>query len=157
MKNRILIIGGNYQNPLGVIEAFGQKGLRPYVIINTHDKSSFVLKSKYIEKGWICATDDETLDCIIKNFYDTSDKTVVIACNDNMASLLSNNYDRFKDFLIIPGVNKQGAVSEWMDKEKMSKAAESMGLLIPKSWIVSKDNMPSDIEFPCVTKSLTSV
>ena len=157
MQNKILIIGGNHQNPLGVIEALGQKGLRPYVIINCSNRSSFVLKSKYIQKGWICTTDDETVNCILKNFCNTSDKTVVITCNDNMASLLSDHYDKFKDFLIIPGINRQGAVSEWMDKEKMSEAAESIGLSIPKSWLVSKNNMPSDIEFPCVTKSLTSV
>lgn len=157
MQNKILIIGGNHQNPLGVIEALGQKGLRPYVIINCSDRSSFVLKSKYIQKGWLCSTDDETVSCILNNFCNTSDKTVVITCNDNMASLLSDHYDKFKDFLIIPGINRQGAVSEWMDKEKMSEVAESIGLSIPKSWLVSKNNMPSDIEFPCVTKSLTSV
>ena len=157
MGSKILVIGGNHQNPLGVIEALGQKGLRPYVIINEPCKSSFVLKSKYIQKGWLCATEEETIQCIFTNFSQSEAKTVVIACNDNTASLLSDNYDRLSDFLIIPGINRQCAVSEWMDKEKMSEAAESIGLTIPKSWRVSKNNMPSDIVFPCVTKSLTSV
>jgi DUF1009 family protein len=65
MNNKVVIIGGNHQNPLGVIESMGQKGLNPYVIVLSNLKRSFVLKSKYIEQGWICPTDDNVIRCLI--------------------------------------------------------------------------------------------
>ena len=53
MNIEVLILGGNHQNPLGVIEALGQKGIFSNVIINTNLRKSFVLKSKYVKQGWI--------------------------------------------------------------------------------------------------------
>jgi D-aspartate ligase len=157
MNNEVLVIGGNHQNPLGLIEALGQKGLSPYVIINDNCKSSFVLKSKFIKKGWICPTDAEVLDCIIKNFKDTKLKTVAFACSDNIACLLNENYNKLHDILYLPTINEQGHLTQWMDKEKMIKVAKSLGMNVPSTWLVVNKLIPDDIEYPCVTKSLSSV
>jgi len=157
MDHQVLVIGGNHQNPLGVIEALGQKGINPYVIICEGDSNSFVLKSKYIKRGWVCPTDEEVIDCILKNFKGTGIQTIAIACCDNMASLLSENYEKLKHTLIIPGIPKEGALVEWMSKEKMIDVAQEIGINTPRTCLASKGNIPQDIEYPCVTKSLSSV
>lgn len=157
MRNDVIVLGGNHQNPLGVIESLSQKGIRPYVIINDNGDSSFVLKSKYIKRGWICSTEEQIQECLLENFSHLTSKTVVIACNDNMASFLSNHYNQFQSFLLMPGIPQQGALTAWMDKEKMTEAAQKIGLTVPKSWLVKKGAIPQDIIYPCVTKSLTSV
>lgn len=157
MNHDVIVLGGNHQNPLGVIEALGQKGINPYVIINDKNKSSFVLKSKYIKQGWICSTEAEIINCLQEVISHQSSKSVVIACNDNMASFLSDHYNQFRDFLLLPGIPNQGELTAWMDKERMTEAASKIGLTVPKSWIVQKDAIPQDVIYPCVTKSLTSV
>ena len=155
--NEILILGGNHQNPLGVMEALGQKGLKSNVIIYGSCKSSFVLKSRYVKKSWICATTTEILTCILANFKDPDNKAVAFACNDDMASFLSDNYDKLAPFLFIPGIKEQGALTAWTNKGKMCEEAAAIGLTIPKTWIVENKQIPADIIYPCVTKSLTSV
>lgn len=157
MNNEILILGGNHQNPLGVIEALGQKGLQSNVIVYSTCKNSFILKSKYVKKGWIFASTKEILDCILTYFKDTEKKAVAYACCDDMAAFLSDNYDVLSQYLYIPGIKKQGAVTTWTDKAKMCEEAAAIGLTVPKSWIVTNKHVPEDIIYPCVTKSMTSV
>ena len=52
----ILIIGSDHHNTLGVLESLGEKGVKPDVIVTTrsHTDNSFVLKSKYVARGYIC-------------------------------------------------------------------------------------------------------
>lgn len=157
MNNEILIIGGNHQNPLGVIEALGRKGLRSNVLIVSNCKNSFVLKSKYIKRGWICKDYKEALTCIRKRFKDRNRKAVVFACCDDAASMLDLNYDELKNYLILPGVEEQGKLTQWMDKERMVKEAVKIGLFVPQTWIINKSSNLSKIEYPCVTKSMSSI
>lgn len=153
----VLIIGGNHQNPLGVMEALGQKGIMSNVIVQNNGKNSFVLKSKYVKKGWVCSNGKEIINCILDNFKSTKEKIVAIACSDNAASLLSDNYNLLSSFLIMPGMPQQGQLTAWMDKEKMIEEATRIGLKVPQTWLVHKGNIPDSLEYPCVTKSLTSV
>lgn len=156
-RNEILVIGGNHQNTLGIIEALGNRGLSPYVIINDTRKSSYVLKSKYVKRGWILQKNIDVIDCLIRNFSCLPQKTIVIACSDNMASLLSDNYYKLCDFLYLPTIKGDGELTKWTNKDYMTKVAKRIGLNVPKSWIVSIDNIPDDVIYPCVTKSLSSV
>lgn len=157
MGNRVLIVGGNHQNPLGVIEAFGQKGILSDVVIMGKYKKSFVLKSKYIARSWICHTDEEVVSTIIANFTDTKNKAVAIACCDDAASLLNEYSNILERFLYLPGTQPQGSLKRWQDKEYMTEAAANTGMTIPKTWVVKDKVIPADMEYPCITKSLTSV
>lgn len=157
MAAEVLVIGGNHQNPLGIIESLGRKGLRPYVIIYTERKSSFVLKSKYIRRGWICNTETDLFHCILDNFSHLSERTVTIACNDDMASFLGQHYSELKDFLYLPVIPGNGMIRRWMDKEFQSVIARRVGLTIPAEWKIKGDDIPSGITYPCITKSMTSV
>jgi len=157
MGNRVLIVGGNHQNPLGVIEAFGQKGILSDVIIMGKCKKSFVLKSKYIARGWICHSDEEVIFTIISNFTDTKNKAVAIACSDDAACLLNEHNDILGWLLYLPGTRLQGSLRSWQDKEYMTEVAAKIGMTIPKTWVVKNKEIPSDMEYPCITKSLTSV
>lgn len=53
MKNKVLVIGADHHNTLGIVESLGQKGLNSYVLIVGENINSFVLKSRYvIEVGY---------------------------------------------------------------------------------------------------------
>lgn len=157
MNNKVVIIGGNHQNALGVTVSLGRKGIKPYVIIQSKLKKSFVLKSKYLERGWICATDDEVLSCLLQNFTDTEEKVVLYTCSDDAASLIDDNLNLLNDYFFLPNAVKQGAVSSWMNKDKMTKSAKSFGIATPKSWLINIGDNINEVEYPCITKSITSV
>lgn len=153
----ILIIGGNHQNPLGVIEAFGCKGIKTNVLIVSKYKNSFVLASKFVKKGWLCKDYDEALACIKDNFRDKINRAVAIACCDDAASMLDLNRNYLKDYLILPGLEKQGELTQWMNKERMVEEAIKIGFIVPPTWIINKSSNLKEVEYPCVTKSMSSV
>lgn len=155
---KVIVIGGNHQNPLGVVESLAREGIRPYVIIYDDCKSSFVLKSKYIRKGFICPTSESAIQKILDITANEQEKTVVIACSDNASLLINQYFDILTPFCYLPTIPIQDEMEKWMDKEQMDKVAVNVGLNVPQTWIIVKDSpIPSDIEYPVVTKSLTSV
>lgn len=152
-----LLVGGDHQNTLGVVEALGQKGVFSHVIILGASQSSFVLKSKYVINGWICKDENEVVSCIQNHFKKGERKTVAIACCDDAANILDKNYKQLQSNIVIPTIKEAGSLFEWTDKEKMSETAKALGITIPASWIVKDNIIPEDIVFPCVIKPITSV
>ena len=157
MRSKVLVIGGNHQNTLGVIEALGQKGIYSNVIILGHDRSSFVLKSKYIAEGWICESDEAVITTILNGSSSTDKKIVAIACSDNAANILDSHYELLSNLLHIPTVKEAGQLFAWTDKERMTETAQSLGIIVPASWVICDNVIPNDVTFPCVIKPITSV
>ena len=157
MQSKVLVIGGDHQNTLGVVEALGQKGVCSHVIILGHCLSSFVLKSKYVVEGWICQDENEVVSCIHSHFKGEGKKAVAIACCDDAANILDKNYELLQSLLVIPTVKEAGNLIAWTDKEKMTEAAKDLGITIPASWLVKDKVIPEEIVFPCVIKPITSV
>jgi len=157
MDNKVVIIGSNHQNALGVTESLGRKGIKPYVIIQSKLKKSFVLKSKYIERGWICSADDDVLKCLKQNFTDAENKAVLYTCSDDAASLIDSNLNKLSDCFYLPNAGKQGQLASWMNKERMTKSAELFDITTPKSWLINTGDKIQEVEYPCITKSITSV
>lgn len=157
MQNKAIIIGGDHQNTLGVVEALGQKGVHPYVFILGKPKSSFVLRSKYVTEGWICKDEKALICCIKKQLSRTDNKAVAIACCDDAANILDKNHEQLQNLLVIPTIKEAGNLISWTDKEKMTETAKKLGIAIPASWLVKDNVIPEDIIYPCVIKPITSV
>lgn len=155
---KVVIVGGQNVNTLSIVEALGQKGLRPDVIVCDWRKDNYILQSKFVDRGWTCRTDEAVIECILDNYKGSPVRPVCIAEGDIVARLLNENYDLLKNVVILPGIDRQGELSEWMDKQKMTLVAQSVGLSIPDTWLVNVgEDAPLDVDFPCVTKGITSV
>lgn len=166
MQREIIVIGGCHHNMLGVIRSLGEKGILPNVIIETAEKRPYVVESKYIKQCSIVKTEEQVLEMLLQEVGKHGEKPVVIACADNLSSLLDMNYDKLSPHYALPGANKQGHITRLMDKEVMSELAREVGLLVPSSvatetcideeivvplpWIikplVSKNGVKADIE-----------
>lgn len=158
MCNRVLIVGTDHHNTLGLIESFGQKKIRPFVILYVKNKDAdWVLKSKYVEKGWALTSEKDILATMLDNFSDKVNKAIVIAASDKLAVLLDNHYDALSSLFILPTVKDAGSLQELMKKSTMRELANSVGLDTPKTWQIHDNQIPEDIEYPCITKALSSV
>lgn len=161
MKNKFnnyaLVIGGDHQNPLGIIEALAQKDIYSYAIIYTPHKKSFVLKSKYIIKGWICHSEKDVISCMFKNFSNMQNKTVTFTCSDDVAYIINCNFNTLKKHFILQGIPNQGELKKYLNKEYMDRVAQKNGLRVPKSWVIKNGIIPKGISFPCITKPITSI
>ena len=152
-----LVIGGNHQNTLGVVVALGRKGISSHVIILADVESSYVLASKYVKCGYICKSESEVVTLINQITSTTHNTVVAIACSDDAAVLLDENYKSFPQNFVYPTVSVKGKLYSWTDKVRQTDTACSLGLEVPKSWIVSGSIIPDDIIYPCITKPITSV
>lgn len=160
MNNKILIVGGDHYNTLGIVESLGQKGLSSYVILhgsNIGKKLNYVLKSKYVIKGWVCKTDEEVLATMKANFNDTNDKrTIVFTAADADACLLDSHWTELENTFILPGAN--GEVRNLISKKRMAELAQMVGITIPDTIIIDESRIiPDRIIYPCITKAISSV
>lgn len=138
MKNNVVILGPNHHNTLGVVRSLGRKGINPFVIFFSKDKSFPICKSRYIEKFYITDSVDEILRILkqLSLFFKTAsrkNKPILIACSDKMASFIDLNLNELSELYICPGAKRQGLLTELMDKAKMTLLAKQSGLKVPYS------------------------
>lgn len=156
-NNKVLVIGADHHNTLGIVESLGEKGIKSYVLIVADIKTSFVLKSKFVINGWICPSPSCVVDEMLKHFSDSINKTIVYSSYDNVSSVLDSAAEQLEKYFILPITNEPGSLEHKMSKEYMSELAREVGLCVPHTWMVSDGKVPSDIEFPCITKAISSV
>jgi D-aspartate ligase len=157
MQNKIVVVGADHHNTLGVVESFGLKDLKSYVVLYTSRKEGYVLHSKWVEDGWCCSDEQELIDCLSAHFTDKENKSVLIATNDIVASIIDKHAKILNDFFFLQTTWPTGTLLGWMGKEKMSKTAREVGMNVPKTWIITDNEIPSDIEYPIITKAISSV
>lgn len=158
MENKVIVFGGDHHNTLGVIRSLGEKGIKPYVYISSKDvKSSFVLKSRYIEKGWMFKSEEECLQDIVRNFESPQNKSIIICTSDAAASHIDLNFDSLSQNFFIPNCGKQGEMTRLMNKEMMNDIAELEGLNVARTWHTYLNDIQSEVEYPCITKPLESI
>jgi len=157
MKTKTLIIGGNHQNPLGVIESLGRRGIKSEAIIVCSVKHSFVLKSKYVDKGQVAPSYYQVYNILTKDYADPNVKYIVYACCDDAAAFLDRHKNQLPKNLILPGIKDSRLIDNLAKKDAMAALALSLGLDVPKTKTLDKESSLIGIEYPCVTKSITSV
>lgn len=149
-----IIIGEEHYNPLGAIRSLGESGISP-IFIAIKGKSCVSSKSKYLRKVHYVNSIDEAYEVLINNYKGQMDKPFVITTDDDIQSLLDIHYEELKeDFYIFNG-GKNGCLTEYMDKKKILDIAEKHGLNILKTIVVDRGEVPSDLEYPIMTKSIS--
>lgn len=160
MDNKVLLIGTNHHNILGLVRSFGVNCIYPYgLIVGDGATKSFVRKSKYWTKTWAIDSEDEMIDFMLKQFENEELRPVVIPCSDLLAEIIDLNYNRLKDKYILPSINnEQGKIAELMDKQRQVELAKKYDIPMAKSWVIDLKNetIPDDIVYPCIVKPVVS-
>ena len=158
-KMKVIIIGGNHHNTLGVIRSLGYVGLSSHLILVCKEKNPYVSHSKFINKCFLLHEEEDILPCLLKNFsHLVSPKPVIIACADSISSYLDCHYNQLKDYFLLPGAKEEGRISYFMDKEIMSDLARKVGMNVPQTVVVTQDDEKIDVAlpFPWIIKPLVS-
>lgn len=159
-KNKVILIGGNHHNGLGLARSFGVNGIKPYgVIVGEGAEHGFVRKSKYWAKTWVIKSDDEIVEFLLSIFRDEKEKPVVIPYSDGAAEEIDLNLDRLKEYFLLPSIGgQQGKIAELMDKQKQVEFAQTYGIPMAKSCVVdlSDIRLPEDMIYPCIVKPVVS-
>ncbi len=160
LKNKVILIGGNHHNGLGLARSFGVNGIKPYgVIVGEGAEHGFVRKSKYWVKTWVIKSDDEIVEFLLSTFQNEKEKPVVIPYSDGAAEEIDLNLDRLKEYFLLPSIGgQQGKIAELMDKQKQVEFAQTYGIPMAKSCVVdlSDIRLPEDMIYPCIVKPVVS-
>jgi D-aspartate ligase len=165
IPNKIIIIGGNHHNGLGIIRSLGEIGCRVFFIAIGTSKS-YVVKSKYIENYWYAEKETDIISILLNEFSQDKLKPIVIPSDDYAASVIDKNISKLKESFLIPNIGQEdNAVLSKMNKAEMNKLAEKHGLLVPKSFTMNLKEIESiektiktmDIEYPCIVKPMQSI
>lgn len=146
LDRRVIIVGGDHHNTLGVVWAMHEAGIRPFVIVLSELERPFVATSRYLEGSVVIHHMDVLLPTLTGQARRSSVKPVVICCHDAMAALLDEHSEELSKYAIIPCGKSPGSLKKWMDKVQMGALAESCGL-----------NVPPATGFPCIVKPRLSL
>lgn len=159
MKNKVVVIGRDHHNTLGVVVSLGRVGVMSYtLVIDIGLKHSYVKSSKYVIDGWRFSEEKEILDCLLSHFNDREHKAVVITTSDDAASFVDENRDVLSPFFYVPGCAERGQLTPQMSKEYLRLLADEVGLNTPKTQLVANNQCRyEDVDYPCITKAISSI
>lgn len=161
MKQKVVVVGFGYTSRLGVIRAIGECGYEIIVIVTERTaRNPLDYCNRYASKYYFTQGnhEDVLLQLLREKCIDENQKTILIPLNDWSDSVLDRNYDDLSKFFLFPHIHhKQGAITDWMNKEKQKDAACNVGLNVAKSVtveIVARTySLPQKVTYPCFTKT----
>lgn len=158
-KNKIIIIGGNHHNTLGLIRSVGELGLPVIVLLEPCDLHFCNLRfSKYITRLHLLNSTNEAINILQKDYWTDNEKGIIICGSDTSISLLDANYDKLKNhFFIFNAKGQQNRINYYLNKIHTFPLAQESGLSIIKTWhIYNSNEIPNDITYPCIIKGNNS-
>ena len=162
LKRKIIVVGGEHHNSLGVIRSLGEAGLKNNIIyINTSDDNNFVCRTKYLLGHNIFTIKENCLVETIRSIAKTQEmRPVLISCGDRIANTIDLNYDNLSPLCILPNAgNRRGGISFYQDKLQQLKLAQECGLTIAKHFIKKPNEIINAnlVHYPCIVKSINSL
>lgn len=153
-----IVMAIEHYNPLGQIRSLGEAGVRPiYIAIKGRLKIASL--SKYISKCHYVDNVEEGYKVLLKEYGDVVSKTGLkpfLFCSDDKGvGYLDLHYNELQNKFIFFNAGKQGRINEYMDKHNILELAKKHGLNVLKDWVCKKGEIPKDIEYPVITKSIS--
>lgn len=154
VREYIVFSGREHHNSLGIVRTLGESGIEPiYVVVK--GGPVFVSKSKYIKQSHYVDTVEEGIELIISTYSDSSNKSFILVEDDWTVAVMDKYYDRLKNNFYF--FNASGKLSEFFNKDTVNEMVVKYGLKVPKTWRVKVGDIPSDIEYPIMTKAVNSI
>lgn len=138
--NKLIIIGSNNYNELGLVRSFGVNGIQPYGIIigkEKEKKHNFLLKSKYWAQTWLVESVEEAISLLIERFSNEQQKPVVITPVDSIVQKMDLMYEELSNHFIFQSMNqKNGEIEKLSNKKQQSEFANRIGFKMLDSEVV---------------------
>lgn len=153
----IIVVGPEHHNTLSMLRSFGEEGrMVKLYIYGTYN--SYIASSIYIKDILYFSTALDAINTIASFESNVSIKPLVIACSDEVASLMDERYDELITKCIFFNAGTSGRLTSFMDKQKQLELAKDCGFCVPSSI----DSLPYDINienvnFPCLIKPKESI
>lgn len=164
---KVIIIGKNNYNTLGVIRSLGEKKIKSNLYLITARSISgrmrYCSKSRYVKSAsFYPALNDNLFKDLLETKNTEGTKPVIIPTSDDAMIFLISKEKELSEKYILPQLGERlKENSNYLDKYLISQIAEKAGLIVPKSLIYYKGdkdiiNKASEITLPLIIKPVGS-
>lgn len=157
-NRKFIVFGIDHYNPLGIIRTLGENGIHPEFIA-IPGRAKIASSSRYISKIHWVSDYKEGCKLLLDEYgnYSKDNLPVVITSDDEQVSYMDLHYDEYEGRFIFFNAGESGRISHYMNKYNILQIAQKHGLNILPSWKVQKGEIPNDIVYPIITKSISPV
>lgn len=157
IKSRLFIVmGEEHYTPLGVIRSLGEYGVKPVAIILKNKRTKVASKSKYISKLHMVDSYEEAVDIVLSQYGKIEEKGILIPCDDIAVRACEKRYSELNNLFYVNNAGEDGRIAHFQNKDVLYQLAMKNGIKVAKIWKVNNGEIPSDIEFPVITKPISS-
>lgn len=156
LKHKFIVMCYEHYTPLGVVRSLGENGIEPIAIIKRNKCNKIVSKSKYLSQVHFVDTEEEQFELLNRLYSNEQYKPFVYPCDDVITSICDAHYEEIKDKFYISNAMKNGRIAFFQNKNNINDIAKRYGLHVAKTWIAKKGQIPDGIEFPVITKTISS-
>ncbi len=152
-KNKIIIWGADGFNTLGLLRQLGQGDFDLFFLIK--GPSSYASKSKFCKDFIETRSIEEGFRFLMNNFKDEEYKPIIFTPGDDIMIFIDRHKEELEKHFILPGASVKGDTEKYTDKNEMTRLAEDIGILCPKSQKITKHSqldLMNEIEYPCLIK-----
>lgn len=154
---KTIIIGTNHHNTLSMVRSFGEDGEKVILYIYGAEKS-YIASSIYVESVSFFKSASDSIDAVSLYYKQTGEKPVIIACSDEISSLMDKRYDELISKCYFFNAGEAGRITSFMDKQKQLELAKECGFSAPASIdALPKDVNIEEIKYPCFVKPKASI
>lgn len=154
-KKNVIVLGNDHTNTTGVVQCMGRAGYDVTAVV-WGLKTGLVKSSRYCKHLFAAATPQACIEIICEKLCDG--QKAIIPCCDDAAIVLEQNKSKFGNNFHYGYTEGELTIEELCEKDRQVKIAIEAGFNTPWSSrpIESINDLPEDIVFPCITKSLMS-
>lgn len=157
----VIVVALEHYNPLGILRTFGEAGIAP-IYVSIKYKAPVASACKYNQKNYFAENIAESYDIVMKEFgaigaNDPSKKPFLIFGDDDVYSYFEDHYDDVMARFITFNAGVQGRVTHYMEKKAIIDLAEKHGIQTLKSVVVPTGQIPENLSYPVITKSVSPV
>lgn len=160
-EHKAVVLGTNYYIGLSVVRNLGRQGV--HVTSIDYEPSHYGV-SKYVKERLIAPhykqQEKELVSFLINYAKKQSVKPVLFPTADLYVEFMENNFDELKEYYLWPNTQK-GLLAELMDKERLLKYTEPLGILTPEIIPMNEPNLynkvTEELGYPCVLKPRDSM
>ena len=156
MREYIVLANHDHYNHLGIVRTLGEAGIKPIVIV-VHNDPPMATISKYTKKKHVVSSPEEAIKLILSKYATSKiEKSFILTGDDVSISTIDVHFEELKDYFYFFNAGENGRIRKFMNKDEIYALAEKYGFYVPRTWKVNTGEIPSDIEFPVITKAVNS-
>ena len=155
-NHKFIVFCGHGPNALGIIRGLHEKGIVPIMIVNKDGPVNYADRSRFVGKKHYVDNSLDAVELLLELYGNEKYTPFVYTTDDYHTELLDKNYDRLVGRFYFFNCGEAFRLTAFLNKDEQCRVAEECGFAVPKREVVKKGELPKDLQYPIITKTISS-